>query len=82
MDAEARLGGQVVDAVDAREEGVLLAGRVAKPREHLADLRGIADQAGLAVLVVGAGDGVRMRLVQVGADELEAGCVRHARVHR
>ena len=70
MDAEAGLGRQVVHAVDAREERVLLAGRVAEPGEDLADLRRIADEARLAVLEVAAGDRVRVRLVQVGADEL------------
>ena len=77
MDAEARLGGQVVDPVDAGEEAVLLARRVAQPAQHREDLLGVDDQARLAVLVVGAEDAARVGVAQLAGDQLEAGRVRH-----
>ena len=72
MDAEARLGRQVVDPVDAGEEAVLLARRVAQPGEHREDLLGVDDQAGLAVLVVGAEHRARVRVADLAGDQLEA----------
>ena len=80
MDAEARLGRQVVDAVDAGEEAVLLPRRVAEPGEDGEDLLGVDDQAGAAVLVVGAEDRSRVRVAQLRGDQLEPGRVRHQRI--
>jgi hypothetical protein len=77
VDAEPRLGRQVVDAVDAGEERVLLPRRVAQPGEHVEDLLGVGDQARLSVLVVGTGDRVRVRLAQLARNELETRSVRH-----
>ena len=77
MDAEARARRQVVDAVHAGEEAVLLARRVAQPGEHREDLLGVDDQAGLAVLVVGGENRVRMGVAKLARDQLESDRVRH-----
>ena len=72
MDAESRLGGEVVGARGGCEEAVLLAGRVAQPAEHGEDLLGVDDQAGLAAVVVGLEDGARVGVVQLLGDQLQA----------
>jgi len=77
VDAEARLGREVVHAVDAREEPVLLPRRVAQPTEHVQDPLRVDDQAALAVLVIGAEDRSLGRPVQLLRDQLEPGRVGH-----
>ena len=50
VDAESRLAGQVVGGVEAGQERVLLARRVAQPAEHVEDALGVDDQGRLVVL--------------------------------
>ncbi len=77
MDAEPRLRGQVVDAMHAREEAVLLAGGVAQPAQDVADRLGVDHEAGLTVLVVRGDDGALPDRIELLGDQLEAGSVGH-----
>ena len=77
MDAKARSRRQVVDAVEARHEAVLLAGRVAKPAQHVDDRVAVDDEARLLALVVGAEHRPRADAVELLGDQLEARGVRH-----
>src|SRR5204863_5520998 len=72
-----RLGGEVVDAVQARQEPVLLARRVPQPAQDVEDPLGVRDQAGLAALVVGAQHRSLRGVVQLLGDQLETRSVRH-----
>ena len=78
VDAEARVGRQVVGGVDARAEVVGLAGLVAQPGEDREDLLGVDDQGGLLVVEAGVDDRAGVALVDLRADQLETGGVRHS----
>ena len=58
--------------MEAGQEPVLLARGVAQPAQDGEDLVGVDDQAGLAVLVVGAEDAARVGVAQLAGDQLEA----------
>jgi hypothetical protein len=63
--------------VQAGEEAVLLAGRVAQPAQHLKHLPGVDDQHRLPVLEAGRRHGPRVLLRDFSADQLQARRVRH-----
>ena len=76
VDAEARLLGVVVDAVDASQEaGSPCARRRSSVARHGA---GATAQRRLVAEVARVEDGVRVGLAQVLSDQLEAGRVRHS----
>src|SRR6476659_5530703 len=77
VDAEARLGWQVVRCVQAGEEAVALARRVAQPGEHGEDLRRVDDQRRLAAVEAGVEHRAGVVLLDLPPDQLQSGGVRH-----
>src|ERR1700741_602318 len=77
MDCEARRSWQVVGGVEAGEEGVFLARRVAEPGEDGEDLDGVDDQRWLTAVEAGVEHGARVILLDLPPDQLQSGGIRH-----
>src|ERR1700709_254089 len=72
VDGEARVGGEVVDAVQAGEEAVAVAGLLAQPAQHLEDLLGVGDQRRLATVEGGGEDGAGVVTLDFPPDQLQS----------